>query len=120
MEFDLENPLPTSKDKLPSLFNIENEHMPSKNYLQSLNSADFAMSIREEIVSSILHLSRDFDPFSSYLAINYMDRFLSTHSIPVRHLYNLQIHGFALLPSSFFFLIFIFLWCRMGSHGSWN
>ncbi|KAI3457276.1 hypothetical protein Pfo_013939 [Paulownia fortunei] len=82
MEFDLENPLPPSKDKFPSLFDIENDHMPSKIYLQSLNSAGSHLSIRREIVSSIFHFSSNFDPFLSYLAINYMDRFLSTHSIP--------------------------------------
>ncbi|KAL0328208.1 UNVERIFIED_CONTAM: putative cyclin-D6-1 [Sesamum calycinum] len=82
MEFDLENPLPPSMDKFPSLFHIEDEHMPSKTYLQALNSADSNLSIRREIVSSIFRLTRGIDPFSSYLATNYMDRFLSTHSIP--------------------------------------
>ncbi|KAL0444185.1 UNVERIFIED_CONTAM: putative cyclin-D6-1 [Sesamum latifolium] len=82
MEFDLENPLPPSMDKFPSLFHIEDEHMPSKTYLQALNSADSNLSIRREIVSSILRFSRGFDPFTSYLATNYLDRFLSTHSIP--------------------------------------
>ncbi|PIM98173.1 hypothetical protein CDL12_29349 [Handroanthus impetiginosus] len=82
MEFDLENPFPPSKDKLSSLFRIENDHMPSKSYLQRLNSADSTLAIRHEIISLILHLSRNFDPFLSYLAINYMDRFLSVHSIP--------------------------------------
>ncbi|KAL0354179.1 UNVERIFIED_CONTAM: putative cyclin-D6-1 [Sesamum angustifolium] len=82
MEFDLENPLPPSMDKFPSLFHIEDEHMPSKTYLQALNSADSNLSIRREIVSSIFRLTRGIDTFSSYLATNYMDRFLSTHSIP--------------------------------------
>ncbi|KAL2245788.1 putative cyclin-D6-1 [Sesamum indicum] len=82
MEFDLENPLPPSMEKFPSLFHIEDEHMPSKTYLQALNSADSNLSIRREIVSSIFCFSRGFDAFTSYLATNYMDRFLSTHSIP--------------------------------------
>ncbi|KAL7128880.1 hypothetical protein ABFS83_13G023500 [Erythranthe nasuta] len=83
MEFDLENPFPPSKEKIPSLFNIENDHMPSKTYIHSLVSASSSLlSIRREIFASILDFSRGFGPFSSYLAINYMDRFLSTHSIP--------------------------------------
>ncbi|KAK4486881.1 hypothetical protein RD792_006189 [Penstemon davidsonii] len=81
-EFDLENPLPPSNEKYPSLFYIENDHMPSKTYLQSLNSADLNLTIRREIVSSIFDFSRKFDPFLAYLAINYLDRFLSTNSIP--------------------------------------
>ncbi|GFP89532.1 putative cyclin-d6-1 [Phtheirospermum japonicum] len=56
--------------------------MPSKTYLHSLNSEDSHLSVRRGIVSSIFHFSPDFDPFLSYLAINYMDRFLSTHSMP--------------------------------------
>ncbi|KAK6157228.1 hypothetical protein DH2020_011476 [Rehmannia glutinosa] len=54
--------------------------MPSKTYIQSLNSGDFRLSIRCEIVSWIVYLSRNFGPYLSYLAINYMDRFLSVHS----------------------------------------
>ncbi|KAL3647162.1 hypothetical protein CASFOL_008130 [Castilleja foliolosa] len=83
MEFDLENPLPPSNDKFPSLFHIESDHMPSNTYLHSLNSEGSHLSIRRGIVSSIFRFSPDFDPFLSYLAINYMDRFLSTHSMPV-------------------------------------
>ncbi|KAL3848925.1 hypothetical protein ACJIZ3_010807 [Penstemon smallii] len=55
-EFDLENPLPPSNEKYPSLFYIENDHMPSKTYIQSLNSADLNLTIRREIVSSIFDL----------------------------------------------------------------
>ncbi|XP_042009508.1 putative cyclin-D6-1 [Salvia splendens] len=77
MEFDLENPLPFSTDIFPSLFNTEIHHMPSKTLLSSHN-----LPIRREIASAILHISRESDPFLSYLAVNYMDRFLSAHSIP--------------------------------------
>ncbi|PIN02403.1 G1/S-specific cyclin D [Handroanthus impetiginosus] len=76
--FDLENPLPTSTDNFPLLFHTETDHMPSKAYLQTLSN----LSTRHQILSLILHFSHNFDPFSSYLAINYMDRFLSTQSIP--------------------------------------
>ncbi|KAL3645416.1 hypothetical protein CASFOL_010596 [Castilleja foliolosa] len=82
MEFDLENPLPPSNEKYPSLFQIESDHMPSNTYLQNLNSEGSNLSVRRGIVSSIFNFSPDFDPFLSYLAINYMDRFLSIHPMP--------------------------------------
>lgn len=91
MEFDfnLENPLMSnSNDSFPLLlFHIESDHMPSSTYLQTLDAADSTtLSTRRRILSLIHYFSglQNFDPFSSFLAINYMDRFLSTHSaIPV-------------------------------------
>ncbi|KAK6120619.1 hypothetical protein DH2020_045639 [Rehmannia glutinosa] len=56
--------------------------MLSKTYLQNLNVTDSNPSTtRRHILSLILYFCRNFDPFSSYLAVNYMDRFISTHSI---------------------------------------
>ncbi|KAK6785051.1 hypothetical protein RDI58_018506 [Solanum bulbocastanum] len=85
MDYDLENPLPFSHDEdtISPLFNIETHHMPSKTYLQILINSDFLINIREATISIILQISQSFDsPFLSYLAINYLDRFLSFHSIP--------------------------------------
>lgn len=87
-DFDLENPFSTSIHNFPLLFHIENDHTPSKSYLQSNPSS------RSQILSLILYFCRNFDVFSSYLAINYMDRFLSTTSIPVRCLLCLPIYSF--------------------------
>ncbi|KAH6764655.1 hypothetical protein C2S51_015904 [Perilla frutescens var. frutescens] len=78
-DFDLENPFSCSIDNFPLLFHIENDHKPSKSYLQTVKSNP---SIRTQIVSLILFFCRNFDVFSSYLAINYMDRFLSNTSMP--------------------------------------
>ncbi|CAN1232075.1 Putative cyclin-D6-1 [Linum perenne] len=59
--------------------------MPSLSYSQSLKSS--GVSFRQEAVSSILQVqcsaSSRFDPFLSYLAVNYLDRFLSTQGFPV-------------------------------------
>ncbi|XP_049413833.1 putative cyclin-D6-1 [Solanum stenotomum] len=85
MDFDLENPLPFSldEDTTSPLFNIETHHMPSKTYLQILINSDFLINIRESTISIILQISQPFDShFLSYLAINYLDRFLSFHSLP--------------------------------------
>ncbi|CAN1843984.1 Putative cyclin-D6-1 [Linum perenne] len=59
--------------------------MPSLSYSQSLKSS--GVSFRQEAVSSILQVQCSvffsFDPFLSYLAVNYLDRFLSTQGFPV-------------------------------------
>ncbi|XP_015070446.1 putative cyclin-D6-1 [Solanum pennellii] len=87
MEFDLENPLPFSHDEthldtISPLFNIETHHMPSKTYFQILINSNFLINIREATISKILQISQPFDShFLSYLAINYLDRFLSFHSL---------------------------------------
>ncbi|MCD7446291.1 hypothetical protein HAX54_000101 [Datura stramonium] len=85
--FDLENPLPfshddeTHADTISPLFNIETDHMPCKTYHQKLQHSDFHITIREATISLILQISQPFDPFLSYLAINYLDRFLCFHSL---------------------------------------
>ncbi|CAI9787614.1 unnamed protein product [Fraxinus pennsylvanica] len=73
-EFDLENPLPNSD----TLFVIETDHMPAKSFLEE---TDLRVSVRNETISLVLYFSENFDPFLSYLAINYLDRFLSTQCI---------------------------------------
>ncbi|XP_059661981.1 putative cyclin-D6-1 [Cornus florida] len=81
MEFDLENPLPAFQDlysdSFPSLFHTESDHMP-----RSLQATDFDISVRRQTISLISIFSHNFDPFLSYLAVNYLDRFLSTQRIP--------------------------------------
>ncbi|KAJ6383380.1 hypothetical protein OIU78_026794 [Salix suchowensis] len=84
MDFSLENPLGDSRefhfDTIPSdLFLIESDHMPSKILREII---DFDESFRREAVSSVLRVSCNFDPSLSYLAVNYLDRFLSSHGIP--------------------------------------
>ncbi|CAN4103398.1 unnamed protein product [Withania somnifera] len=86
MDFDLENPLPFSHDEthldnISPLFNIEIDHMPSKNYHQTLERSDFRINNRKVTISIILKICHPFDPFLSYLAINYLDRCLCFHSL---------------------------------------
>ncbi|XP_041006089.1 putative cyclin-D6-1 [Juglans microcarpa x Juglans regia] len=85
MEFDLENPLTnlheSRSDTITSLFHIESDHMPLENYLQSLQTKGFDISVRREAISEISKFSCTFDPFLSYLAVNYLDRFLSSQGM---------------------------------------
>lgn len=84
MEFDLENPLTSFKehqtDTIPSLFADESHHMPSL----SSKANDYFVSLRRKAIFLILQaqFSCNFDPYISYLAVNYMDRFISKQEFP--------------------------------------
>ncbi|XVE66269.1 hypothetical protein DITRI_Ditri08aG0067100 [Diplodiscus trichospermus] len=86
MEFDLENPLTNFNDfcpgSIPSLFLVESDHMPTENYLNTLKAIDLDISVRRQVISSISQFTCKLCPFLSYLAVNYLDRFLSTQGIP--------------------------------------
>ncbi|XP_047306766.1 putative cyclin-D6-1 [Impatiens glandulifera] len=78
-EFDIENPLSLHlNDQISSLFEIESDHIPSHNYSQILKTT----SVRRESISLISHYCSNFTPYLSYLAITYLDRFLSNQGIP--------------------------------------
>ncbi|KAK8657263.1 hypothetical protein V6N13_035513 [Hibiscus sabdariffa] len=82
MEFDLENPLADFDHFSPSLFLLEFDHMPSYNYTRSLKAGDLqTVSVRREAIGSISQFSGEFGPFLLYLAVNYLDRFLSSQQI---------------------------------------
>ncbi|EOY28472.1 D6-type cyclin, putative isoform 7, partial [Theobroma cacao] len=86
--FDLEDPFTSLKehqsDTISALFSSESDHMPSQNYLQCLKTSDFYVSFRQEAISLILQAqySCNLDPYTPYLAVNYMDRFISRQDIP--------------------------------------
>ncbi|OMO65030.1 hypothetical protein COLO4_31634 [Corchorus olitorius] len=86
--FDLEDPFTSLKehqsDSISALFSSESDHMPSLNYVQCLKNNDFYVSFRQEAISLILQAqySCNLDPFTPYLAVNYMDRFISRQEIP--------------------------------------
>ncbi|KAK7319591.1 hypothetical protein RJT34_04314 [Clitoria ternatea] len=85
MEFDLEDSISSIKEHqtcpISELFHSESDYMPPPNYL---SSTDFPLSFRCEAIFFILKVqfSCNLDPFVSYLAINYLDRFMSKQEIP--------------------------------------
>ncbi|MBA0694413.1 hypothetical protein Goari_004713 [Gossypium aridum] len=86
--FDLENPFTSldnqESDIISALFSSESDHMPSHNYFLSLKSNDSFVSFRQEAISLILRAqhSCNIDRYTTYLATNYMDRFVSRQEIP--------------------------------------
>ncbi|XP_072951149.1 cyclin-D6-1 [Typha angustifolia] len=77
MDFDLENPFTSSDDSITALFAAESDHC-----LVVGDGAD--LPIRRDAVALILQaqFSCGLDPFVTYLAINYVDRFLCKQEIP--------------------------------------
>ncbi|KAG5234872.1 cyclin-D6 [Salix suchowensis] len=98
MKLDLGNQLASSEEHQPDtityLFASEFDHMPSRNLLDLLETRDFYVSFRQEAISLILQCSDDdflcfagtiflrLWPFVPYLAVNFMDRFISRIEIP--------------------------------------
>ncbi|KAL5774635.1 hypothetical protein ACOSP7_012192 [Xanthoceras sorbifolium] len=91
MEFDLENPFTSlgeeeeeqQYDTILDLFVSESDHMPSQDFTKCLEMADFFVSFRQEAVSLILQaqFSCNFEPCIPYLAVTYLDRFISRQEI---------------------------------------
>ncbi|XP_019424982.1 PREDICTED: putative cyclin-D6-1 [Lupinus angustifolius] len=85
MEFDLENPLANFEEHqnctISQLFASESDHMLSPNSLALTHSH---VLFRCEAVSLILQVqfSCNLDPFVTYLAINFLHRFMSRQEIP--------------------------------------
>ncbi|XP_073158222.1 putative cyclin-D6-1 [Henckelia pumila] len=81
MELDLQNPLTIHQyDGVPSLFANESQHMPC---LLSFQSSESRFTIRRRALALISHakFSYHLDPLLVYLAVNYIDRFISKHEI---------------------------------------
>ncbi|KAE8707503.1 D6-type cyclin isoform 5 [Hibiscus syriacus] len=86
--FDLRDPLTRieeqQSDTILVLFSSESDHMPSHSYFQCLKTSGCHVSFRQEAISLILQgqYSCNLDIYTQYLAINYMDRFISWQEIP--------------------------------------
>ncbi|XP_073059974.1 putative cyclin-D6-1 [Primulina eburnea] len=81
MELDLQNPWTIQQyDGVPSLFANESEHMPC---LISFPSSELRFTVRRRALALISHakFSYNLDPLLVYLAVNYIDRFVSKHEI---------------------------------------
>ncbi|KZV20516.1 hypothetical protein F511_21030 [Dorcoceras hygrometricum] len=82
MELDLHNPLTIHQfdGGVLSLFANESEHMPSP---ISFQSSELRFAVRRRAISLISHakFSYKLDPLLVYLAVNYIDRFISKHVI---------------------------------------
>lgn len=86
--------LPVEDDDIITLL-VEKEAglMPQFDYTEKFESKIFEWSSRENAVSWMLdvHSYYQFDRLTAYLSVNYLDRFLSNHTIPLGKAWMLQL-----------------------------
>lgn len=72
---------------LTRLIDSELNHTPSPNYISRLRDRSIDVTARQDSINWILkvHAHYRFSPLTAFLSINYFDRFLSSHSLPVNH-----------------------------------
>lgn len=86
--------LPAEDDESISfLVEKECDHMPQDGYLQRFQARTLDVSVRQDGLSWILkvHAHYNFGPLTAYLAINYLDRFLSSYQMPQGKAWMLQL-----------------------------
>ncbi|XP_010273048.1 PREDICTED: cyclin-D2-1-like [Nelumbo nucifera] len=92
--------LPTNDDDdednehfIARLINLELDHMPESDYLQRFRDRSVDVTARQDAISWMLkvHAYYCFRPLTAYLAVNYLDRFLSSHTLPHGNGWPLQL-----------------------------
>ncbi|PHU20447.1 hypothetical protein BC332_11598 [Capsicum chinense] len=88
-----------SDECLVLMIGKECEHMPNGDYLERLRNGDLDMGARDEILDWIAkaHSHFNFGPMCAYLAVNYLDRFLSAYELPEGKAWMMQLLGVACL-----------------------
>ncbi|XP_072953340.1 cyclin-D3-1-like [Typha angustifolia] len=73
-----------SDECLVLLLEKEAEHMPGNDYGERLTTGALDVSIRRDAIDWMwkAHAHYSFGPLSAYLAVNYLDRFLSAYELP--------------------------------------
>ncbi|XP_074556315.1 cyclin-D3-1-like [Curcuma longa] len=77
----------------------EAEHMPREDYADRLRSGALDLAIRRDAIDWIckVHAHYNFGPLSAYLAVNYLDRFLSVNELPKDKAWMIQLLSVACL-----------------------
>ncbi|XP_059279661.1 cyclin-D2-1-like [Lycium ferocissimum] len=92
--------LPLQSDEcLVLMIEKECEHMPLGDYLDRLKNGDLDIGARDEILEWIakVHSNFNFGPMCAYLAVSYLDRFLSAYDLPKGKEWMMQLLGVACL-----------------------
>ncbi|OMO63364.1 hypothetical protein COLO4_32500 [Corchorus olitorius] len=79
------NYLPSDENTISKLIDSEPHHMPSPDYLRRFQDRSIDVTARQDSINWILkvHAFYRFSPVTAFLSVNYFDRFLSSHSLPV-------------------------------------
>ncbi|KAF0906379.1 hypothetical protein E2562_009734 [Oryza meyeriana var. granulata] len=75
---------PQSEECVASLVEREREHMPRADYGERLRGGGVDLRVRSEAIDWIwkVYTYYNFSPLTAYLAVNYLDRFLSKYELP--------------------------------------
>ncbi|GAV92220.1 Cyclin_N domain-containing protein [Cephalotus follicularis] len=81
---DLESPS-FADESIAGFIEDERHFVPGVDYLARFESHSLDASAREESVAWILKVQAyyNFQPLTAYLSVNYLDRFLYSHRLPV-------------------------------------
>ncbi|KAK6945969.1 Cyclin, N-terminal [Dillenia turbinata] len=82
---------PLDETTLDSLIKTETHHIPDPDYLNRLHNRSIHITSRQDSINWIrkVHALYNFKPVTQYLSINYLDRFLSTNSLPQKWAFQL-------------------------------
>ncbi|XP_065860972.1 cyclin-D1-1 [Euphorbia lathyris] len=95
---DLDSPACT-EESIASFIEDERNFVPGFDYLSRFKSRSLDASAREESVAWILKVQAyyRFQPLTAYLAVNYLDRFLYSHTLPQTKGWPMQLLSVACL-----------------------
>ncbi|XP_057530327.1 cyclin-D4-1-like [Amaranthus tricolor] len=91
---------PEQSDELfTSIFERETQYLPKDDYFKRLRCGDLDLSVRLEAFDWIFkaHSFYSFGPLTFCLAVNYLDRFLSTRELPIGKAWAVQLLSVACL-----------------------
>ncbi|PON65830.1 Cyclin [Parasponia andersonii] len=76
---------PSDESTVAGLFDSETLFVPEPDYLRRCRDRSIDVTARQDSINWILkvHAFHRFSPVTALLSVNYMDRFLSSHSLPV-------------------------------------
>ncbi|KAI3877205.1 hypothetical protein MKX03_017196 [Papaver bracteatum] len=88
-----------SEEDLVLMFQREPFHLPRDDYFKRLRNGEVDLKIRSDTIDWIgkVHGYHNFGPLSSYLSINYLDRFLSAYELPRGKSWMMQLLAVACL-----------------------
>ncbi|GKV19806.1 hypothetical protein SLEP1_g30024 [Rubroshorea leprosula] len=95
----LRNSQPSDVGTVARLIDSEVHHMPPPDYLRRCRDRAIDVTARQDSINWILkvHAYYDFRPVTALLSVNYFDRFLSSHSLPLPNGWPFQLLSVACL-----------------------
>ncbi|TYG85384.1 hypothetical protein ES288_A13G049500v1 [Gossypium darwinii] len=90
---------PSDEDTISTLIDMESYHMPFPDYLHRCQQRSIDVIARQDSINWILkvHAYYNFSPVTAFLSVNYLDRFLSSYSLPLPNGWPFQLLSVACL-----------------------